>query len=865
MPNPLDNRYGHFDSGGRRFVITDPRTPMPWVNVLCNGRFGLVISQNGGGFSWFDNSQLNVLTRWEMDLARDDHGKFLYLADLDTQDVWSLAPQPCQPQYEQYRCEHAPGLTRFITRAHQIDAQWTLAVAPSDAAEVWHITLTNRASTTRRLRIASFFEWCCGVAPDTKREFHRLFFTTRHDPAGIITARKNMWDAPMRNDASLIEREKGHWNRPWPYAAAHAIGLAEGVSFSRPLAIGDKATFFGRYGSPARPAAMCCESPVAPDALNNFGRFGDASAALGGDFTLAPGATATFAFSIAIAENEDEAAAAALARRYAQPALAARTIDAAAALWDKLLAPSAVKSSLPDFDLLNTCWLPYQAVSGRLWARTGYYQQSGAFGYRDQLQDSQVWLPRDPARTREQILLHAAHQFADGSVFHWWHPLAEFGLRTLCSDDYLWLPFLTAQYIKDTGDWSILRASAPFVDRPEPASLLEHCALSITRSLARLSPRGLPLIGSCDWNDGLSSMGVEGHGESVWLAQFLIALLEDFARVVESSHGPAPDSALAARYRAARTDLIHSVDQHAWEAHGPGQPRDHVAAGWYRAATRDDGRWIGSRENDEGKLFLNTQTWAILSDAAPPDRAAAAWSAVKEHLLAPMGPLLSWPAYTEPDTTIGYITRYAPGLRENGGVYMHAATWALAAAAKRRDVASVEKIWRAVSPPSRCASDPDAYWAEPYVMPGNVDGPLSSTPGKAGWTWYTGSAAWLNRVSLEWIIGLRPAWEGLLIDPCPFPALGRVEASRLWRGRTIRVRFDSAAWSAQAAPRLSINGRDFSGNLLTPDDVQKLGSGAGEIVIDVSWAAGPPRPAGATPRAVAAAEAKLSAGMPSVR
>lgn len=802
----LANAFGHFDASGRRYVITDPATPMPWVNVICNGRMGLVISQNGGGFSWLDNSQLNVLTRWEMDLARDDHGKFVYVADLDTNDVWSITPSPVGTPLDEYTCVHEPGKTTFTTVARGIRSEWTLGVAPSDNAELWKVTLTNQSDRPRRLRISSFFEWCCGVAPDTKREFHRLFFTTRHDAKRrCIVAHKNMWDVPSKD-------ERLHWNRPWPYVAAHAVA---GVQFSQDIAIGDKRLFFGRYGLKARPATMLAENVPLPTELNNFGRFGDASAALGGDLTLAPGQSVTIVYVLAIAD--DEPGVLSIIDKYSSVTAASAGLDGATIMWDKLLEPTTVRSAMPDFDVLNSTWLTYQAISGRLWARTGYYQQSGAFGFRDQLQDSQVWLPRDPSQTRKQIMLHAAHQFADGSVYHWWHPLAEFGNHTACSDDYLWLPFLTANYIKDTNDWSILNEQAAFVDDAKPATLLDHCTRSIARSLARHSERGLPLIGSCDWNDGLSAMGVGGKGESVWLAQWLAAVLGDFAHVLEHAPGSA-DPKLASSYRAKREALISAVNQHAWDGE------------WYRAATRDDGRWIGTKNDAEGKVFLNTQTWAILADAAPKDREDAAWASVKQHLLKRMGPLLSTPAYTTPDSSIGYITRYAPGLRENGGVYMHAATWALAAACKRRDVESVEKIWRAISPPLR-GGDAEGYVAEPYVTPGNVDGPDSTTPGKAGWTWYTGSAAWLNRVSMEWILGMRASWEGLTIDPCPFPALGRVEATRLWRGRNVRVEFDAAAYSPNAPARLMVNGLEHSGNVIRGDAYPK----DRELHVVVTW------------------------------
>jgi cellobiose phosphorylase len=433
-----------------------------------------------------------------------------------------------------------------------------------------------------------------------------------------------------------------------------------------------------------------------------------------------------------------------------------------------------------------------------------------------------VWLPRDPSRTRDQILLHAEHQFADGSVYHWWHPLAEFGLRTACSDDYLWLPFLTVQYIKDTGDWPILDATTRFVDDAERATLLEHCKRSIKRSLARQSPRGLPLIGSCDWNDGLSAMGIDGRGESVWLGQWLAVILEEFASIVERGGSAGPEVKLGAAYREARERLIAAINNAAWDGESGGE--------WYRAATRDDGRWIGTATNQEGRIFLNTQTWAILSGTAPAARADAAWASVKRHLLRSMGPLLSAPAYTEPDPTIGYITRYAPGLRENGGVYMHAATWALAAACKRKDVSAIEQIWRAISPPLR-GQDSSAYHAEPYVTPGNVDGPDSATPGRAGWTWYTGSAAWLNRVSLEWVIGMRPEWDGLLIDPAPFPALGKVTASRLYRGRQVRVSFDATQFSSGLPPRIAVNGRTLNGNILRIEDFP----GDSDLEVEVSW------------------------------
>lgn len=803
-PHHIKNAYGRFVENGRAYEITDPGTPMPWTNVISNGRYGMVISQNGGGFSWLDHCQLNVITRWDMDLARDDKGKFLYLSDLDADEddpgaVWSLAPQPCHTRHDTYRCVHRPGTTTFDTEFNGIRAEWTLGVATDDQAEVWRVRLTNVSGRARRLRLGAFLEWCCGTAPDVKREFHRLFFTTRDHPEhNAIVATKNMWDAPFGTPDD-------HWNRPWPHAAAFAIGGETGPVWRT----SDKSDFFGRYADPAKPRAMRA------GVEGRFGRFGDASAGAGTDLSLAPEASVTVCFSIAIAD--DPAAAAALAAAYAAPAKADEALAGGVRLWEETLAPLSVSSDAPDFDLLNSTWLPYQAISSRMWGRSGYYQQSGAFGYRDQLQDSQLWLALEPERCKSQILLHAAHQFADGTVYHWWNPITETGLRTACSDDYLWLPFITASYIRETGDTSILDETAPFVDDDQGATLGEHGKRAIARAFARMSDRGLPLIGENDWNDGLSHVGTETQGESVWLAMFLCQVLREFGRALER-HG---DTQTRDDYESKRAGLIDAVERHAWDG------------AWYRRATDRDGRWLGSSENLEGQIFLNAQTWSILAGVASEERAQQAWGSVKSKLLTDYGPLLLAPAYTVPDPKIGYLSRYAPGARENGGVYMHAATWALATACKRRDVESVGRIWASVSPPRRSA-DAEAYSAEPYVLPGNVDGPLSTSPGRAGWTWYTGSAAWLNRVSLEWVLGVRPTWEGLRIDPCPMPELGEVDATRTWRGRRVRVRFDARAFDPELDAVVTLNGAPVPGGLI---DESMLPDGA-EADVRVTWSAG---------------------------
>ena len=807
-----DHTYGRFIEDGFAYEINDAGTPKPWTNVVCNGRFGFVVSQNGGGFSWLDNSQLNVLARWEMDLIEDRAGKHLYILDTDSGELWSAAPSPCRVEYDKYTCRHAPGSTTFDTTYAGIHARWTMTVAPDAQVEIWTLTLTNESGKPRNLRVVSYLEWCLGVAPDSKREFHRLFIGSEYDAKkSRMLARKVMWDVPS-------SKEKDHWNQGWPFVAGHQ-SIVEGAHET--FAVGDKAVFIGR-GTREKPRALT-EGPGIRE--KSFGRFSDACAALGADISLEAGQTRRMAHLIGVSETADKLHEE--MDRYAKIDAAFAVAPEAEQVWKDRLSGIRVESEKADFNDLNNYWLPYQAISGRLWGRTGYYQQSGAFGFRDQLQDSQVWMPLDPAGMRKQILIHAHQQFNDGSVHHWWHPNSLIVNHTSCSDDYLWLPFAVSQYIKETGDLSVLDEVTPYVDGGED-TVRAHCKKSLDRAFTRTSDRGLPHIGACDWNDGLSACGIEGKGESVWLAFFLAFTLRDYAQVLRL----VGDDTLADTLIQKREAYIKAANEHAWDG------------AWYRRATMDNGNWLGTKSNDAGRIYLNAQTWAILADAGPQDRLDAAWNSVKEHLIREMGPLLLAPAYSVPDTDVGYITRYTPGSRENGGVYMHAATWALAAACKIGDTESATKIWNAISP-AREGRDQKSYIAEPYVTPGNVDGPDSATPGAAGWTWYTGSAAWLSNVSLTRVLGIRPEFGALRIDPCPIAGMGRFTAERRWRGTTIRIHADASEHTPGARSTISIGGATIEDGLITPEMLAKAG---GALDVQIRWSSLPasdlePRPA----------------------
>jgi len=798
----VENQYGHFLGDGSEFRITDPRTPWPWVNVIANPRMGLAVSQTGGGFTWVDNSQLAVITRWQQDLARDSSGKFVYVRDADTGEVWSLSPAPTWAKYDRYACHHGLGYSTFVTELAGIRATWTLFCHESETVELWRVELENLSERSRRLELCALLEWCCGVAPSPRREFHKLFIETEFDARrGAIFARNHMWEVPSER--------YGHWNTDFPYVS--------GLACTEPVfsAQGDKAAFVGRYGDLRLPEALQQDAwqPA-------FGRHEDAIAALRSVVELRRGERRRLGYALAVAESREGTER--LLDGMLDVDVVDRALDKVRSSWRERLAAHRVETPEPSLNYLTNDWLRYQAISGRIWGRCGYYQQSGAYGFRDQLQDSQVWLTIDPERCRVQIRLHAGHQFADGSVYHWWHPLSEQGHATRMTDDLLWLAFVTANYVKETGNLGILNDAARFIDDERPRPLIEHVRRAFARVFERTSPRGLPYIGAGDWNDGLSAVGLQERGESIWLGHFLAGLLADWAeifrrvrgsgfRVQGTAAGGTAVSAvdadweqLAAEFGGRREKLVAAINEHGWDGK------------WYLRATLDDGSKLGSAESRVGRIFLNAQTWAVLNDVAPADRAAQCMGAVREHLVTDAGALLLAPAFDRPDPKIGYITRYAPGLRENGGVYTHAATWAIAAACKMRDLELVGRLLTAMNP---ALKDADKYWAEPYVTPGNVDGPSSPHHGRGGWTWYTGSAAWLHRVVNEWVLGVRPEWDGLRIEPCLPLDWKHASMTRPWRGCAYNIHIERSNDLPQGVPaEVTLDGTKLPTSLILPPE-----------------------------------------------
>ncbi|MGC8594158.1 MAG: GH36-type glycosyl hydrolase domain-containing protein [Candidatus Kryptoniota bacterium] len=745
----LINKYGHFSADGKEYVIETPRTPRPWINVISNGDYGLAISQAGSGYSWRAHAGLNRITRWDQDLIRDEWGKYIYLFDPDNEHIWSAGWKPVCANPDEYRCIHGTGYSKIDSLYHNIKTSLLVFVPNNDPLEVWKLVIKNTGMNRRRLKIFTFFEWGLGAAPDWHREFHKCFINTRFEYSlNSIIATKRLWEVPAEN---------GHWNVSWPYIAFHSS--SERVSSFET----DKEEFLGLYGDIRNPA-IARSSKKAGLTGNSL----DAIGSLNVDVDLMPGEERIIYFTIGAADDYKHAGT--LIRKYAVPANVEKEFLNVLDRWKKLLSTVYVKTPDESLNILLNTWLKYQAISGRLWGRTAYYQTGGAFGFRDQLQDSQIYLTIDPDLTRKQIKLHARHQNSDGTVLHWWHPLSEVGLNTNMTDDLLWLPFLVVRYIEETGDAGILFDREFFLNG-RMATILEHCNRAIDRSLSRLSSRGLPLIGAGDWNDGLSALGLKWKGESIWLAEFLYKVLIDYSAILSR----AGRERIAKKYIAASLKIRNAVNRFGWDGK------------WYWSATKDSGEKIGSHNNREGKIHLNAQTWSVISGIAPGDRAEIAMLSVEKYLEKEIGPLLLYPAYKTPDPEIGYLTRYSPGMRENGGVYTHAATWAVIAEALLGKGNEAYRMFSKINP-INSAKNPDRYCAEPYVTPGNIDGPDSPFYGRGGWTWYTGSAAWLFKSGLEYILGIRPTMEGLLIDPC---------IPTEWEGFTVTRRFRNSTFTVK--------------------------------------------------------------------
>lgn len=779
MSRLYENKYGYFDTERNEYVITRPDTPKPWVNIIANPNSGFTVSQAGSGYSWRDHAQFNRITRWDQDLTRDNWGKYIYIRDDDTGEFWSPTPKPAGQGLKNYECRHGTGYTVISGSCKGIESELVLFADAADPVEVWMLNLRNTTKKARHLSVFTYLEWCLGVSPDWHREFDKIFITTDYEKkTGIFWATKTRWALPDPSGRP--------WSRPYEFRGFHAA-FPKAVGFDS-----DQRAILGILGDNAAPEA------VRKGALTGLqGRCNDGVASLHSKLVLKAGGKGKALFLLGATRTQDEARK--IVARYAKAGAADEALAKVRGGWKKLLGELQVKTPDASVDLLVNQWLPYQAISCRMWGRTAYYQTGGAYGYRDQLQDSQATLPLDAKLCREHLERAARHQFSDGTTFHWWHPITEDGMKKKNSDDLLWLPFVMTRYIQETGDLAFLEKKVPFFDKGQ-GTMRQHCRAAIEQVLSRPNPRGIPTMVEGDWNDGLSCIGFDGTSESIWLAEFLYGILTDWCEVLEQI-----DDAEArknkARYLRAAESVKTAINKHAWDGD------------WYIRATYPHGV-LGSKKCSIGKVWLNAQTWALMYGIAPEARKKKILKALEKHLYRDYGPLLFHPAFSKPDARIGHISQYAPGLRENGGLYTHAGCWAIIAEALAGTPERAYKVFSSFNPIRRGAK-PDSYLAEPYVTPGNVDGPQSPNFGRGGWTWYSGSAAWMYRSLTDYILGVRATTRGLLVSPAIPGNWKGFEMTRKYRGATYRISVRNAAKGPGArSASIKVDGAPIKGCLL---------------------------------------------------
>jgi cyclic beta-1,2-glucan synthetase len=714
-------------------VIGDRVPPAPWVNVIANERGGFIVSERGAGCTWAENANFFRLTPWHNDPVSDPASDVLYLRDDETGATWSATPAPIRRD-DIYTVRHGIGVSSFDHEHDGIGTTLTLGIPEDDAVKLSLLRVTNRSGRARRISITAYVEWTLGTLREHTQ--HQVQTTFERDDNALYA--RNFFDPQFAG---------------WVAFLAASERIAEHT--------GDRHEFLGRNRTAADAVG------VHRILSGTTGAGIDPCAALRWTLDLGPGESREMVVLLG-ATNGDEAA----QRTVAEYRDVARARDAMARTrdgWARRLSAVTVRTPEPTFDLMVNRWAMYQALGCRMWARVALYQSSGAYGFRDQLQDSMAFVYAEQAIARRHILRAASRQFVEGDVQHWWHPHNGRGVRTRFSDDLAWLPFVVDHYIAVTGDVTVLDESVPFITmRPlEPhehevydlpqisdrkASLYEHCLLALRRA-STVGVHGLPLIGIGDWNDGMNRVGVEGRGESVWLAWFLVTTLRAFAKHADARS----DGDAASDFRSRADAYVAAIEASAWDGD------------WYRRAYFDDGTPLGSTASDECKIDAIAQSWSVISGAGHPERQAHAMQSLERHLVNNDARILMLltPAFDKTPNDPGYIKGYLPGVRENGAQYTHAALWTVLATALRGDGDRAFELFQMVNPFTRTRTPEEVatYKVEPYVVAADVYNAVGHV-GRGGWTWYTGSASWMYRVGLEAILGFTKRGDTLSFTPC---------------------------------------------------------------------------------------------------
>lgn len=788
------NGIGGFSKDGSTYSIylgPNMNTPSPWINVLANPQFGTLISEKGLGCSWFGNSQTNRLTPWSNDPLLDPITDTIYIRDDDRGAVWCPTPGPIR-ETDPYRITHGQGFTNFEHNSHEIEQNLCIFVPTDESGglplRIQRLRLTNKSSQSRKLSITSYSELVLGV----HKEDTQLHVTTE-------------WDSESQ---TIFARNRYHFDFGEYLAFLGSSPAA--TSFT-----GDRTEFLGRNNSTSNPSAL--------NRKQLSGKVGaglDPCAALQVKIVLEPNETKEIIFVLGYAL--DPASARQMMLKCNDTTKIDLLFQDTQEFWKKTV--QAIQIDTPDetANFAINHWLLYQNLSCRYWGRSAFYQSSGAYGFRDQLQDSMALVYSKPELAREHLLKAASRQFVEGDVQHWWHPPSGGGIRTKISDDLLWLPYAAAHYVRITGDSSILQEQVAFLTGPllqndqhelyfipeissERDSLLEHCRRALKKGLTA-GPHGLPLMGSGDWNDGMNLVGIEGKGESVWLAWFLIHVMNDFSELL--SYGENKEAGDGFRIQATR--LAESVEKSAWDG------------AWYLRAFFDNGDPLGSHNNLEASIDSLAQTWAVISEGADQERARIALRSLREHLVKEVEGLvlLLNPPFDHSEPSPGYIRGYPPGVRENGGQYTHGSLWAALAFAKMGDGDTAVKLLQMMHPSfhTKTQEDINLYKIEPYAVAGDIYA-LSGQVGRGGWSWYTGAAGWFYRIWIEEIFGFQLRGNKLTLCPTIPSSWEKLKLTYRYKNTSYEITIENPSHICRGEVKIMLDGnRQASSEITLIDD-----------------------------------------------
>jgi cyclic beta-1,2-glucan synthetase len=788
------NGLGGFSRDGLEYVIVlgeGQWTPAPWINVIANPDIGFTVSESGSGYTWAQNSRENKLTPWSNDPVSDPVSEAIYIRDEDTLEVFTATPLPIRED-SPYEIRHGQGYTSFAHDTHGIHLELTQFVPTTDPVKISRLSLENRSGKPRRLSVTAYLEWVLG----TSRESSASHIITELDP---------------KTNAILA---RNHWGDEFGSRVAFADLIVQWQAGTQARFTCDRSEFIGRHGSLERPATLEAGAKLS-------GRIGaglDPCAALQTTIELAVGARIEVVVLLGQTATLDEAQR--LISFYRNTDISA-VLETVKRGWNDTL--NAVRVSTPNraMDLMLNRWLPYQTLSSRIWARTGFYQAGGAYGFRDQLQDTMALVQIKPDLAREQILRAASRQFLEGDVQHWWHPPSGRGVRTHISDDLVWLPYAISHYLEVSGDARLLDEPIGFIEGPllEPeqedsyytprisplsATLFEHGARALEHSL-KVGVHGLPLIGSGDWNDGMNRVGREGKGESVWMGWFLHANLTAWAKFAEARE----ERERARVWRQHAGALKLALETHGWDGD------------WYKRAFYDDGTPLGSAQNEECRIDSIAQSWAVISGAAEPRRAAQAMAALEQHLVKRDDNLvlLFTPPFEHTERDPGYIKGYLPGVRENGGQYTHAAVWSVLAFAMLGEGDKAFELFSMLNPINRSTTRAGVhrYKVEPYVVSADV---YAQEPhvGRGGWTWYTGSSGWLYRVGIEAILGFKLRGGKIEINPCIPRAWTGYQISFVYHSSRYEISIENLQGVTNGVRLLEVDSEQIAGSSITVRD-----------------------------------------------